>query len=171
MSSHLNLASSSRPGVSTDSAYSHFAWASQARNQGGLGPSLKLPLIADRNMKISSDYGVLLEDEGIALRGLFIIDPQGVLRQITVNDLPVGRSVDETVRLIQAFQFVVRVVVVICPCVIVSQATQEKHGEVCPANWKAGEKTMKADPKGSLEYFSTVNPNGTDGARKRPRLD
>ncbi|EKM51359.1 uncharacterized protein PHACADRAFT_152057 [Phanerochaete carnosa HHB-10118-sp] len=128
-------------GVSTDSTYSHFAWASQPRNQGGLGPSLKLPLIADRNMKISRDYGVLLEDEGIALRGLFIVDPQGVLRQITVNDLPVGRSVDETVRLIQAFQFV------------------EKHGEVCPANWKEGGKTMKADPKGSLEYFSTVNPN------------
>ncbi|GJE94129.1 peroxiredoxin [Phanerochaete sordida] len=128
-------------GVSTDSAYSHFAWASQPRNQGGLGPSLKLPLIADRNMQISRDYGVLLEDEGIALRGLFIIDPQGTLRQITVNDLPVGRSVDETVRLIKAFQFV------------------EKYGEVCPANWKEGGKTMKADPKGSLEYFSTVNTN------------
>ena len=95
-------------GVSTDSTYSHFAWANQPRTQGGLGPNLKLPLIADRNMKISRDYGVLLEEEGVALRGLFIIDPQGVLRQITVNDLPVGRSVDETIRLIKAFQFVVR---------------------------------------------------------------
>lgn len=70
-------------------------------------------------MKISTDYGVLLEDEGIALRGLFIIDPQGILRQITVNDLPVGRSVDETVRLIKAFQFVVRLLAALRPCVIV----------------------------------------------------
>ena len=173
MSSRPNIASISFLAVSTDSAYSHFAWASQARNQGGLGPNLKLPLIADRNMSISKDYGVLLEDEGIALRGLFIIDPQGVLRQITVNDLPVGRSVDETVRLIKAFQFVVRTIS-FCAWTLVSLALQEKYGEVCPANWKEGEKTMKADPKGSLEYFSTVNPNGTDsseGARKRPRLE
>jgi hypothetical protein len=96
------------PGISTDSKYSHFAWATQTRKEGGLGPDLHLPLIADRNMAISRDYGVLLEDEGIALRGLFIIDPKGILRQITVNDLPVGRSVEETVRLIQAFQFTVR---------------------------------------------------------------
>lgn len=94
-------------GVSTDSAYSHFAWATQPRKEGGLGPDLKLPLIADRNQKISRDYGVLIEEEGVALRGLFIIDPKGVLRQITINDLPVGRSVDETIRLIKAFQFVV----------------------------------------------------------------
>lgn len=94
--------------MSTDSTFSHFAWATQPRNQGGLGPDLKLPLIADRNMIISREYGVLIEEEGIALRGLFIIDPKGILRQITVNDLPVGRSVEETVRLIKAFQFVVR---------------------------------------------------------------
>ncbi|KAI0698020.1 peroxiredoxin [Cytidiella melzeri] len=127
--------------VSTDSTYSHFAWATQPRKEGGLGPDLKLPLIADRNQKISRDYGVLIEEEGIALRGLFIIDPKGILRQITVNDLPVGRSVDETIRLIKAFQFV------------------EEHGEVCPANWQEGSKSMKADPKGSLEYFSSVNAN------------
>lgn len=95
-------------GVSTDSVYSHLAWATQARKQGGLGPDLQLPLIADRNQQISRDYNVLIEEEGIALRGLFIIDPKGVLRQITVNDLPVGRSVDETIRLIKAFQFTVR---------------------------------------------------------------
>jgi alkyl hydroperoxide reductase subunit AhpC len=99
-------------GVSTDSTYSHFAWASQPRKEGGLGPDLKLPLIADRNQKISRDYGVLIEEEGVALRGLFIIDPKGILRQITVNDLPVGRSVDETVRLIKAFQFVVSILTV-----------------------------------------------------------
>nr|GAT57225.1 peroxiredoxins [Mycena chlorophos] len=142
-------------GISTDSQYSHLAWASQPRKQGGLGPDLKLPLVADRNMKISRDYGVLLEDEGIALRGLFLIDPKGILRQITVNDLPVGRSVDETVRLIKAFQFT------------------DKYGEVCPANWKEGDKTMKPDPKASLEYFSTTgengaSTNGTNGTNGHP---
>ncbi|RDB21941.1 Peroxiredoxin [Hypsizygus marmoreus] len=145
--------------ISTDSKFSHFSWATQPRKQGGLGPDLKLPLVADRNMAISRDYGVLLEDEGIALRGLFLIDPKGILRQITVNDLPVGRSVDETIRLIKAFQFT------------------DKHGEVCPANWTEGAKTMKPDPKGSLEYFSSVDaPNATTGgeangaAKKRPRV-
>ncbi|KAL0575780.1 cTPxI [Marasmius crinis-equi] len=143
-------------GVSTDSKFSHFAWASQPRKEGGLGPNLKLPLIADRNMSISRDYGVLLEDEGIALRGLFIIDPKGTLRQITVNDLPVGRSVDETIRLVKAFQFT------------------DKHGEVCPANWSEGGKTIKADPKNSLEYFSTTGINGEDtsgSAKKRQRTE
>lgn len=95
--------------VSTDSVYSHLAWATQPRKQGGLGPDLQLPLIADRNQQIARDYNVLIEEEGIALRGLFIIDPKGVLRQITVNDLPVGRSVDETIRLIKAFQFTVSI--------------------------------------------------------------
>ncbi|KAF4622192.1 hypothetical protein D9613_009426 [Agrocybe pediades] len=130
-------------GVSTDSKFSHFAWATQPRKEGGLGPNLALPLIADRNMQISRDYGVLLEDEGIALRGLFIIDPKGILRQITVNDLPVGRSVDETIRLIKAFQFT------------------DLHGEVCPANWTEGSKTIKADPTNKLEYFESVAANGT----------
>ncbi|KAJ6532896.1 thioredoxin-like protein [Mycena vulgaris] len=139
-------------GISTDSKYSHLAWSTQPRKQGGLGPDLKLPLVADRNMSIARDYGVLLEEEGIALRGLFIIDPQGVLRQITVNDLPVGRSVEETVRLVKAFQFT------------------DQYGEVCPANWTEGSKTMKADPKGSLEYFA--NPQNTNGVpSKRPRVD
>ena len=75
-------------GVSTDSEYSHLAWAQRARNEGGLGPDLKLPLIADKNLKISRDYGVLLEEEGVALRGLFIIDPKGVLRYVT-KGLPI----------------------------------------------------------------------------------
>ncbi|KAF9264284.1 peroxiredoxin [Marasmius fiardii PR-910] len=134
-------------GVSTDSKYSHFAWANQPRKEGGLGPNLKLPLIADRNMSISRNYGVLLEDEGVALRGLFIIDPKGTLRQITVNDLPVGRSVDETVRLVKAFQFT------------------DKHGEVCPANWSEGGKTIKTDhPNDSLAYFGTTGVNGNAAA-------
>ncbi|TEB25003.1 Cys 2 peroxiredoxin [Coprinellus micaceus] len=138
--------------VSTDSKYSHFAWATQSRKEGGLGPDLALPLVADRNMQISRDYGVLLEDAGIALRGLFIIDPQGILRQITVNDLPVGRSVDETIRLIKAFQFT------------------DKYGEVCPANWTEGSKTIKADPVNKLEYFGAANANANGEANGAPSL-
>ncbi|RYP11115.1 hypothetical protein DL764_000273 [Monosporascus ibericus] len=140
-------------GISTDSHFSHLAWAQQPRKQGGLGPDLKLPLVADKNHAISRKYGVLLEDQGVALRGLFIIDPKGVLRQITVNDLPVGRSVDETIRLVQAFQFT------------------DEFGEVCPANWQAGSKGMKADPKGSLEYFAKANANGVADNNKRQRVD
>jgi len=119
--------------ASVDSQFSHLAWTKQSRKDGGLG-KMNIPLLADITKQISEDYGVLLEG-GIALRGLFIIDPKGVLRQMTVNDLPVGRSVDETLRLLQAFQF------------------NEKHGEVCPANWTPGKDTMKGDPEGSKSYF------------------
>jgi len=125
-------------GVSTDSHFSHLAWINQPRKQGGLG-GLNYPLVSDFNKTISKDYGVLIEEAGIALRGLFLIDPQGVVRQMSINDLPVGRSVDETLRLIKAFQFV------------------EKNGEVCPANWTPESPTIKPDPKGSLEYFDKVN--------------
>jgi alkyl hydroperoxide reductase subunit AhpC len=125
-------------GVSTDSHFSHLAWINTARKDGGLG-GLKYPLLSDFSKKIAADYGVLVESAGLALRGLFIIDPNGVVRQITINDLPVGRSVDETLRLVKAFQFV------------------EKHGEVCPANWKPNAPTIKPDPTGSKEYFNKVN--------------
>jgi len=125
-------------GVSTDSHFSHLAWVNQPRKAGGLG-GLNYPLISDFNKNISRDYGVLIEEAGIALRGLFIIDPSGLVRQMSVNDLPVGRSVDETLRLIKAFQFV------------------EKHGEVCPANWTPESPTIKPNPEGSLEYFDKVN--------------
>lgn len=100
---------------------------------------MNIPILADKTKDISIRYGVLKEDEGIAFRGLFIIDGKGILRQITVNDLPVGRSVDETLRLVQAFQFT------------------DQHGEVCPANWKPGKKTMKAEVTGSKEYFESTN--------------
>ncbi|CAF0750313.1 unnamed protein product [Brachionus calyciflorus] len=125
-------------GVSTDSHFSHLAWINLERKKGGLG-GLNYPLLSDFNKVVSRDYGVLVENEGIALRGLFLIDPKGVLRQITVNDLPVGRSVDETLRLVKAFQFV------------------EEHGEVCPANWdpKKNSATIKPNPKESLEYFGS----------------
>jgi len=121
--------------ASTDSVYSHFAWTNQDRKQGGLG-EMKIPILADTNHEISKAYGCLKADEGIAFRGLYIIDTKGILRQITINDLPVGRSVEETLRLVQAFQFV------------------DEHGDVCPAGWRPGKSGMKADPAGSKEYFS-----------------
>jgi len=126
-------------GVSTDSHFSHLAWINTPRKQGGLGGDLGYPLLSDFNKTISSKYNVLLQDSGIALRGLFIIDKEGILRQFCVNDLPVGRSVEETLRLIKAFQFV------------------EKHGEVCPANWQPDGKTIKPNPKDSKQYFESAN--------------
>ncbi|CAL1533061.1 unnamed protein product [Lymnaea stagnalis] len=121
-------------GVSTDSHFSHLAWINTPRKQGGLG-GLKYPLLSDFNKTISRDYEVLIEDAGLALRGLFIIDPKGIVRQITINDLPVGRSVDEVIRLIEAFKFT------------------DISGEVCPANWKPDSPTIKPTPEGSKEYF------------------
>lgn len=125
-------------GVSVDSHFTHLAWINTPRKAGGLG-SLDYGLVSDLTKKIATDYGVLTADGAVALRGLFIIDRQGVVRHALVNDLPLGRSVDEAIRILDALQFV------------------EQHGEVCPANWKPGEKTMKADPKGSLKYFEAVN--------------
>ncbi|GKT96441.1 ahpC/TSA family protein [Colletotrichum tofieldiae] len=128
-------------GISTDSHFSHLAWTEKPRKQA--------PLVADKSHKISRDYGVLIEEEGVALRGLFIIDPKGVLRQITVNDLPVGRNVEETIRLVEAFQFT------------------DEHGE-------NGSKGMKADPKGSLEYFAAqgeTNGHANGNGQKRVRVD
>ena len=103
----------SETAISTDSEYSHYAWAEQPRTAGGLGPNLRIPLLADRNMQVARDYGCLIEDKGIALRASYLIDPKGVLRQITMNDLPVGRSVDEALRLVQAFQFTVSPIIIL----------------------------------------------------------
>lgn len=125
-------------GVSVDSQFSHLAWKNTPRKEGGLG-GIDFPLVADLTKSIARDYGVLLEQAGVALRGLFVIDKSGVIRHITINDLPIGRSVDEVLRVIDALQFV------------------EEHGEVCPANWKPGAASMKADPKGSRDYFEKVN--------------
>jgi len=123
---------------SCDSHFSHLAWINTPRKQGGLG-NMNIPLLADKNTDIAQRYGVYLESGGLSFRGLFIIDDKGNLRQITINDLPVGRSVDETLRLVQAFQFT------------------DKHGEVCPAGWKPGADTMKPDPVGSKDYFQKNN--------------
>lgn len=121
-------------GASVDSEFSHLTWIKTPRKDGGLG-DLKYPLVSDLNKSISRDFGVLLEG-GVALRGLFLIDREGIVRHITINDLPIGRSVDEALRVLDALQF------------------YEKHGEVCPANWKPGSDTIKPNPQGSKEYFS-----------------
>src|SRR5207248_9287299 len=120
-------------GVSVDSKFSHLAWIQTPRAQGGLG-GLKYPLVSDITKKVSADYGVLL-DGGVALRGLFLIDKQGVVRAMTVHDLPLGRSVDEALRVLDALQFF------------------EKHGEVCPADWKPGAAAIKPGVKESKAYF------------------
>lgn len=123
---------------STDSHFSHLAWTQQSRKAGGLG-EMKIPLLADTNHNIGNKYGCMVPDAGITYRGLFIIDDQHNVRQITVNDLPVGRNVDEVLRLIDAFQFVA------------------EHGEVCPAGWNKGSKTIKPDVSGSKAYFESAN--------------
>lgn len=123
---------------SVDSKFSHLAWTKADRKSGGLG-KMNIPILSDLNKSIAESYGTLL-DAGIALRGLFIIDKAGTLRQVTINDLPVGRNVDETLRLVQAFQY-----------------SDENAGQVVPCDWKPGSKTMKADPQGSLEFFESSN--------------
>lgn len=121
-------------GVSVDSVYSHLAWINTPRKQGGLG-NLDIPLLEDVTKSIANAYGVLHMETGHTNRGLFIIDPQGNLRHITMNDPPVGRNVQEIIRLVEAYQHV------------------DQHGEVCPVNWTKGKPTMKPDPTASKTYF------------------
>jgi peroxiredoxin (alkyl hydroperoxide reductase subunit C) len=123
--------------VSVDSKFSHLAWIQTPRNQGGIG-DITYPLVADLKKEICAAYNVLNED-GEADRGLFIINPQGMVMHMTINKAPVGRNVDETLRVLQAYQYV-----------------EANPDEVCPANWTPGDKTMKEDPKGSKEYFSAI---------------
>lgn len=122
-------------GISVDSEYTHLAWAQTPREKGGLHP-IKIPLVADIKKEIARNFGVL-HDDSVAVRALFIIDANGKIRHATINDMPIGRNVDEALRVVQAIQFT------------------DKHGEVCPANWTPGSKTIQADPKGSLEYFKS----------------
>ena len=124
-------------GVSIDSHFSHLAWRNTDRKEGGLG-DIAYPLVADLNKKITYDYGVMHE-AGIAFRGLFLIDKDGVVQHQLINNLPLGRNIDEALRMVDALQF------------------HEKNGEVCPANWSKGSDGMKADPKGSKEYFEKNN--------------
>ena len=127
-------------GISTDSHFTHMAWIKTARNEGGVG-ALRYPLISDFSKSISRSFGFLIEDEGdelngAALRGLAIVNPKGVIRHIQINDAPVGRSVDEVIRLIQAFKHT------------------DLNGTVCPANWRPGSKTIKPNQKDKMEYFN-----------------
>ena len=121
-------------GVSIDSHFSHWAWKNTPVDKGGIG-NVQYPLVADLNKQISEDYGVLLGGE-VALRGLFLIDREGIVRHSVINDLSLGRNVDEALRMLDALQFT------------------EEHGEVCPANWTAGDEGMKPTADGVADYLS-----------------
>lgn len=120
--------------VSIDSQFSHFAWKETPRNKGGIG-NVQFPLVADLTKEISRNYGVLFDDM-VALRGLFLIDKEGVVKHATINDLPLGRNVDEAIRMVDALQFF------------------EENGEVCPANWHKGDEGMKPSAEGVADYLS-----------------
>ncbi len=121
-------------GVSVDSHFTHLAWKNTPREQGGIG-NIQYPLVADLAKSISRDYGVLIGDE-VALRGLFLIDKKGIVRHAVINDLPLGRNVDEALRMLDALQYV------------------ETHGEVCPANWHSGDEAMRPDADGVASYLA-----------------
>ncbi|MEI8011961.1 MAG: peroxiredoxin [Candidatus Omnitrophota bacterium] len=122
-------------GVSVDSHFSHLAWLREPKAKGGI-EGVQYPLVADLNKTIARDYDVLVEGAGIAYRGLFLIDKKGIVRHQVVNDLPLGRSVDEALRMVDALDFF------------------EKNGEVCPANWRKGDKSMKPTQQGLEEFFA-----------------
>lgn len=124
-------------GISIDSKHTHRAWKNTEINKGGIG-MIDYPLIADITKNIARDYGVLLNDS-IALRGLFLIDKEGIVQHSTINNLPLGRNVDEALRMVDALQYT------------------EKHGEVCPANWKQGDDTLKETPDSVANYLSAHN--------------
>ena len=121
-------------GVSVDSHFTHLAWKNTPRDQGGIG-NVKYPIVADITKEISRSYGVLL-GESVALRGLFLIDKEGIVRHALINDLPLGRNVDEAVRMLDALVF------------------HEKNGDVCPANWREGEEAMKPTAEGVASYLA-----------------
>ena len=121
--------------VSVDSEYSHYAWKMTERSKGGIG-KLRYPMVSDFTKSISRDYNVLLDDNSVALRGLFLIDRDGVVRHETVNDLALGRNVEEVLRVVKALQFT------------------EKYGEVCPANWQDGSEGLKPTAVGVADYLA-----------------
>lgn len=125
-------------GCSVDSCYSHLAWLNVPRQKGGI-PDVTYPLVSDLKKTIARDYDVLMEEEGIAYRGLFLIDQQGIVRHQIVNDLPLGRSVDEALRILDALIYF------------------QENGEVCPANWQKGKKTFKPSNEGLEKYFATTS--------------
>ena len=121
-------------GVSVDSKYSHLAWKNTEVNKGGIG-QVKYPLVSDLTKSIARDYDVLMGD-AVALRGTFLIDQEGMVRHQLINDLPLGRNIEEAIRMIDALKFF------------------QEHGEVCPAGWNQGKKGMKASTQGVAEYLS-----------------
>ncbi len=121
-------------GISIDSQFTHLAWRNTAVDKGGIGP-IDFPLVSDIKHKIMKKYGVV-HPAGVALRGSFLIDKEGIVRSQVVNDLPLGREVDEMIRLVDALQF------------------HEEHGEVCPAGWQKGDEGMKADADGVADYLA-----------------
>ncbi len=122
-------------GVSVDSEFSHWAWKNTPVEKGGIG-NIQYPLVADMTKRISRDYKVLLKDAGVALRGLFLIDKEGIVRHEVVNDLGLGRSVEEALRVLKALRHL------------------EEYGEVCPADWHEGEEAMKPTADGVAEYLA-----------------
>lgn len=121
--------------ISIDSQFSHNAWRNMPIEKGGIGP-VRYTLVADVHHSICQSYGIEHPQAGVALRGSFLIDKQGIVRSQTVNDLPLGRNMDEMIRLIDALQF------------------HEEHGEVCPAGWNKGEQGIKATPAGIAQYLA-----------------
>lgn len=121
-------------GVSVDSQFSHFAWKNTAIKEGGIG-QVRFPLVADLTKQIARDFDVLF-NESVALRGSFLIDKDGTVRHAVINDLPLGRNIDEMIRMVDTMLFV------------------NEHGEVCPAGWQKGDEGMKADTKGVAEYLA-----------------
>ncbi len=122
-------------GASVDSKFSHLAWLNTPISQGGI-QGVTYPIISDLNKTVSQDYDVLVDGAGISYRGLFLIDQKGIVRHQVVNDLPLGRNIDEALRLLDALQYT------------------EVHGEVCPANWTPGKTAMKASQSGLKEFFN-----------------
>eukprot|EP01124_Arcella_intermedia_P017577 TRINITY_DN24345_c0_g1_i1.p1 TRINITY_DN24345_c0_g1~~TRINITY_DN24345_c0_g1_i1.p1 ORF type:complete len:198 (+),score=21.40 TRINITY_DN24345_c0_g1_i1:48-641(+) len=125
-------------GVSVDSNFTHLAWVNTPRKQGGLG-EIHIPLIGDVDKRVSTAYGALYKNTGHTLRATYVIDPTGTVRHVTLNDPPVGRNVNETLRIVEGYQYV------------------EQHGEVCPAGWTKGADTIKPNPTDKLQYFGKVN--------------
>ena len=123
-------------GCSVDSEFSHLKWAQTPRREGGLG-GIAYPLLSDLDKKVAKDYGVLV-DNSVALRATFIIDNEDIIQHASINNLSVGRNVEELARLVEAYQYTAA------------------HGEVCPAGWTSGGDTMKPDPVGSREYFKKL---------------
>ncbi len=122
-------------GVSVDSQYSHFAWKNTPVKEGGIG-NIDYPLVSDLTKQISRDYDVLFEEAGVAFRGTFLINKEGIIKHATINDLGLGRNIDEALRMVDALRY------------------HEEHGEVCPANWDEGQEAIKPTTEGIAEYLA-----------------